>query len=96
MANYPDNKTKHILELVNKYIPESADPELNYCLKCYYLGQSYDEEEVNRIIEKRNQELEEMYRILELRTFEELNKPVEETKSNYITNGESETTNTTS
>lgn len=79
MATFIDNKTKHILDKIDKMVPMDVDCEINYALKCYYLGQYLSEEETNKIIEQRNKELTDMVNAMTLTSFEQLDaKPSEE------------------
>lgn len=84
MIQYLDTKSKMVMDAVDKMIPITADAEINYALKKYYLASEFDEAEVERIIKKREEELKIMMEQLILTSFEELDKPiepVEETKS---------------
>jgi hypothetical protein len=76
-----DDKSRRILDYVDKAIPITADAEINYALKRYYLGQQYDEAEVERIIQKREDDLKMLMEQMILTSYEQLNEPVEETKS---------------
>lgn len=93
---FQDYKTKELIKQVNKLIPEEADPELNYCLKCYYLGQQPKQEEIDKIIERRNKEIQQMSEILQLTSYDQLQIPSEETKSQEnINDGESKNNDST-
>lgn len=84
MIQYLDTKTKMMMDAVDRMIPVTADAEINYALKKYYLATEFDEAEVERIIKKREEDLKIMMEQLILSSFEELDKPVEaveETKS---------------
>jgi len=94
MTTFIDHKTKCIIDQVNKLVPESADCEINYALKCYYLGQKFDQEELDRIVERRNKEIEELCKAMELTCYKQLEALVE-TKSTDNINGESENPNIT-
>lgn len=94
MTTFIDQKTKKILDNINNLVPEEADCEINYALKCYYLGLPYNQADVDMIVEKRNKEIQEMMKAMELTEFNQLDKlPAEETKSATILNGESESAN---
>lgn len=88
MDRYIDHKTKELMNHIDKLIPMSFDTELNYALKMYYLGQTHSEEETIRIIKQREQEIEDLCKQMELQSYEHLDKPSEERKSEYILNGE--------
>jgi hypothetical protein len=81
MIEYFDDKSRRILDYVDKLVPVTADAEINYALKRYYLANEYDEEEVERIILKREQDLKMLMEQMILTSFDQLNEPVEETKS---------------
>lgn len=91
MIDYPDETSQRICDYVDKMVPITADAEINYALKKYYLGAEYNEEEVNRIIRKREDDLKKMMDQLQLTSFEELEAPVEETKSMDMVREDAET-----
>jgi arsenate reductase-like glutaredoxin family protein len=70
-----------ITEHVDNMVPETADIELNFALKRYYLGQFLTETEVEDIIKQREKEIEEMCGQMELTNYEQLNPTEEEVKA---------------
>lgn len=86
----PNFNEREILNRVNNICPEFADPEINYALKCYYLKQEPKAEEIQAIIDRRNAEIEEMCRLMELDNFSQLDKkepdPTDTKNSNLILN----------
>lgn len=82
MLEYPDERSIQICNYVDKTIPVTADAEINYALKKYYLGLQYDEKEVERIIRKREEDLKLLMEHMLITSYEELEQPVDEMKSN--------------
>jgi arsenate reductase-like glutaredoxin family protein len=62
-----------ITEHVDNIIPETADIELNFALKRYYLGQFLTENEVDEIIKQREKEIEDLCAQMELTNYNQLN-----------------------
>lgn len=81
MSNILNTKTRMITEHVDNMVPETADIELNFALKRYYLGQFLTETEVEDIIKQREKEIEEMCGQMELTNYEQLNPTEEEVKA---------------
>lgn len=78
MFEYPDEKSIQICNYVDRMIPVTADAEINFALKKYYLGLEYNEEEVQKIIKKREDDLKIMMEQLILTSYNDLDKPHEE------------------
>lgn len=93
MTTFVSQKTQTILKHIDGMVPETVDPEINFALKCYYLGKEHTEDEIIQIMTQRVREIEELKAAMTITSFEELDKPVEETKSPEITNGEDNTRN---
>lgn len=74
-------KTKDIIANIDRMVPETVDPEINFALKCYYLGKEHTEDEIVAIMTQRVKELEELKAKMTITSYEELDRPVEETKS---------------
>ena len=88
-------KTQTLMKQIDSLVPETADPEINFALKCYYLGKEHTEDEIIAIMTKRVKEIEELKAAMTITSYEELDRPVEETKSVEIINGEDSATNDT-
>jgi hypothetical protein len=95
MTTFVSQKTQTILKQIDSMVPETADPEINFALKCYYLGKEHTEDEIIEIMTRRVKEIEELKAAMTITSFEELDRPVEETKSPEITNGEANTSERT-
>lgn len=91
MTTFVSQKTQTLLKHIDSMVPETADPEINFALKCYYLGKEHTEDEIIQIMTQRVKELEELKAAMTITSYEELDRPVEETKSVEIINGESAT-----
>jgi hypothetical protein len=91
MTTFVSQKTQAIIKHIDSIVPETVDPEINFALKCYYLGKEHTEDEIIQIMTQRARELEELKEALTITSYEELDRPVEETKSPEITNGEANT-----
>lgn len=72
--NFITEHERKIMQYVDNLIPESLDAEINYALKKYYLATEFSEEEVMKIVMKREKEIEEMKQVMEITSYEELDK----------------------
>lgn len=78
-------KTKDLIANIDRMVPETVDPEINFALKCYYLGKEHTEDEIVAIMTQRVKELEELKAQMTITSYEELDKPVETKSVDIIT-----------
>lgn len=81
-------KSRAMMEHIDSMVPATADAEINFALKCYYLGKEHTEEQIIAIMTHRMKELEELKEQMTITSYAELDKPVEETKCDDNVNGE--------
>lgn len=77
MTTLLSQKSKALIEHINRIVPENVDPEINFALKCYYLGKEHTEDEIIAIMTQRVKELEELKEQMTITSYAELDKSID-------------------